>query len=495
MDEQHFDVIIVGAGFGGMGAAIALKRLGYEKILIVDRLDDLGGTWHVNDYPGLSVDQPSTTFSYWFEPNPYWSRLFAPGRELKRYAEHVADKYDVRRHMRFNTSVEGTRWDEDAEVWRVALAGGETLSAQFLIVATGFLCLPKTPDIPGIDTFAGRSIHTAAWDHDYSMAGRRAAVIGTGSTGIQVIPELAKEVAELTVYQRTPILVTPKSDVVFPPVVQRLFARVPFTQRMVRHLTDTVTGVMMVITMWHYNRFKLVNKTMSALSSLHRVLSVRDRELARKLKPDFDFGCKRPTISNDYYSTFAKPHVHLETSGIERIEPDGIVARDGSKRIVDTLVLATGYDVWENNLPAVEVIGREGRNLGKWWREAGFQAYQGISVPHFPNFLNMASPFAWVGLCWFNTVEYQMRHMNRLFGEMQRRGARTFEVTEDANARFLDRMNKLLDESVFRLGNCATSNSYWFNPNTGEAPLFRPTSVRSAVKEQESFPLTDYAMA
>ncbi|OBK83193.1 flavin-containing monooxygenase [Mycolicibacter sinensis] len=489
---QHYEAIIVGAGFGGIGAAIQLNRLGYQNILIVDREDGLGGTWRVNHYPGLSVDQPSTTYSYWFEPNPYWSRLFAPGHEVQAYAEHVADKYDVNRFMRFNTCVDGAQWDEDAKVWRVTVAGGETLTAQFLIVATGFLCQPKTPDIPGIDTFAGRIVHTAAWDHEYSMAGRRAAIIGTGSTGIQVIPELAKEVAELTVYQRTPILVTPKSDVAFPPVVQRMFARVPFTQRIVRWITDNVTDFMMVLTMWRYRRFKLLNKAMAAQSARHRRRSVRDRELARKMAPDFDFGCKRPSISNNYYPTFAKPNVHLVTEGIERIEPDGIVARDGTKREIDTLVLATGFDVWEGNLPAIEVVGRGGRNLGKWWRETRFQAYQGMTAPQFPNFINMASPFAWVGLSWFNTVEYQMRHMNRLFGELQRRQARTFEVTEEANTAFYERMMGLLDSSVFHLGNCATSNSYWFNHNTGEAPLFRPTSVRTAVKEQDHFPLSDY---
>jgi cation diffusion facilitator CzcD-associated flavoprotein CzcO len=495
MGIQQFEAIIVGAGFGGIGTAIQLKRLGYDDILIVDREDDLGGTWHVNRYPGLAVDQPSPTFSYWFEPNPYWSRMYAPGTELKRYAEYVADKYDVRRYMRFNACVDGARWDEDAQLWRVALAGGETLSAQFLIVATGFLCQPRTPDIPGVDTFAGRTIHTAAWDDSYPMAGRRAAVIGTGSTGIQVIPELAKEVSELTVYQRTPIWIMPKLDVLFPPAVQRLFARWPLTQRILRWYTDVSLEFMMVITMWKYRHFKLVNKAISVLSKGHRRLLTRDRELSRKLNPDFDFGCKRPSISNSYYPAFAKPHVHLETSGIERIEPDGIVACDGTKQFIDTLVLATGFDVWDANLPAIEVVGRDGRNLGKWWRETRFQAYQGISMPYFPNFLNMASPFAWVGLSWFNTVEYQMRHMNRLFGELQRRGAHTFEVTEDANARFLERMTTLLDDSVFHLGSCANSRSYWFNHHTGEAPLFRPTSVRSAVKEQDRFPLSDYAIA
>jgi cation diffusion facilitator CzcD-associated flavoprotein CzcO len=494
MGTQQFDVVIVGAGFGGIGAAIQLNRLGYDNIVIVEREDDLGGTWHVNHYPGLTVDVPSTTYSYWFEPNPYWSRLFAPGAELKRYAEHVADKYNVRRYMRFNTTVEGARWDDEAEVWRVALAGGETLDAQFLVAATGFLSQPRLPDIPGIDAFAGRIIHTADWDDSYSVQGRRAAVIGTGSTGVQVIPELAKKASELTVYQRTPIWVMPKPDVALSPAVQRIFARLPVAQRIVRWITDTAIEFMMVITMWKFRYFKRVNFAAADLSKLYRLLSVRDTQLWRKLNPDYDFGCKRPTMSNSYYRAFTKPHVHLETSGIERIEPDGIVACDGTKRFIDTLVLATGYDVWDANMPAIEVIGRDGRDLGKWWRNTRFQAYQGISVPYFPNFLTMASPYAWVGLSWFNTVEYQMRHMNRLFGELQRRGARTFEVTEQANARFLNRMAELLDKSVFYAGNCANSRSYWFN-HSGEAPLFRPTSVLSAVKEQDRFPLSDYSIA
>lgn len=493
MGAQQFDVVIVGAGFGGIGAAIQLKRMGYDNIAILDREDDLGGTWHVNHYPGLTVDVPSTTYSYWFEPNPYWSRLYAPGAELKSYAEHVADKYDVRRHMRFNTGVEDARWDDDAQAWQVALADGETLSARFLIAATGFLCQPRTPDIPGIDTFDGRLIHAADWDHSYSFNGRRAAIIGTGSTGVQLVPELAKEAAELTVYQRTPIWVLPKFDFGFSPTVQRLFARVPLAQRIVRWQTDTAMDAMMVIAMWKFRYFKQVNRAASHLARLHRFLSIRDKELRRKLSPDYDYGCKRPTLSNTYYRSFAKPHVHLETAGIERIESDGIVTRDGAKRFIDTLVLATGFDVWDDNLPAIEVIGRDGRNLGKWWRENRFQAYEGLSVPYFPNFLTMASPYAWVGLSWFNTVEYQMRHMDRLFGELQRQGGRTFEVTEAANARFLEQMTERLDDSVFHLGDCASSRSYWFN-KSGDAPLFRPTSVHNAVSVQDRFPLSDYAI-
>ncbi|HEU4363494.1 MAG TPA: NAD(P)/FAD-dependent oxidoreductase [Mycobacterium sp.] len=494
MSVEQFEVVIVGAGFGGIGAAIQLRRLGYRDIVILDREADLGGTWHVNRYPGLAVDIPSTTYSYWFEPNPYWSRLFAPGDELKRYADHVADKYDVRRHMRFDTTVESARWDEEAQLWRVTLAGGEALSSRYLITATGFLSQPQTPDIPGMtgtNGFQGRIIHTTAWDDSYDFDGRRVGIIGTGATAVQLIPELAKRAADLTIYQRTAIHVVPKLDFAIPPRLQRLFARVPLVHRAFRWVTDTLFELMMVSGVLNYRYFRRLNIAASDLAKINRFVSIRDSELRAKLTPDYDFGCKRPTYSNDYYRTFTKPHVHLETGGIERVEPDGIVTADGAKTAIDTLVLATGFDLWDANFPAIEVIGRGGRNLGKWWRDNRFQAYQGLSVPSFPNFLSLASPFAFSGLSFFNTIEYQMRHMDRLFTEVIRRGATTFEVTEEANTAFLDRMTKLLDNSVFYGGDCATSRSYYFN-HAGEATLLRPTSTRNAVREGSRFSLGDY---
>ncbi|OHU95121.1 flavin-containing monooxygenase [Mycobacterium talmoniae] len=494
MSAGHLDVVIVGAGFGGMGAAIQLKKLGYDNIVLLERENDLGGTWHVNRYPGLAVDIPSTTYSYWFEPNPYWSRLFATGPELKRYAEHVADKYDVRRHMRFNTVVQGARWDEEAQRWRVALAGGETLTTRFLITATGFLSQPHTPDIPGIASFDGRVIHTTDWDDSYDFAGRRVGLIGTGATAVQLIPELAKTVGDLTVYQRTAIWVAPKLDFGFSPAVQRLFARVPAAQRAVRFVTDYLLEFMTFTGVLNYPYFRRLSVAAMDLCKIHRFISVRDKDLRAKLTPSYDIGCKRPSWSNDYYRSFTKPHVHLEAGGIERIEPDGIVTADGRKTAIDTLVLATGFDLWEANFPAIEIVGRNGRNLGKWWRENRFQAYQGVSIPYFPNYLSLASPYAFCGLSFFNTMEYQMRHMDRLFGEVQRRGATTFEVTEQANARFLDRMTERLDRSVFYAGDCATSRSYYFN-HSGEASLLRPTSVRNAVRDGSNFPLDDYAIA
>ena len=323
MTPEQFDAVIVGAGFGGIGAAIQLKRLGYDNFVILDREDDLGGTWHVNRYPGLAVDVPTTTYSYFFEPNPNWSRLFTPGPEIKQYADDVADKFDVRRHMRFNTVVEGARWDEEASVWRVTVADGETLSARYLITATGFLSQPKVPDIPGVADFAGKVIHTTAWDDSYPLEGRRVAVIGTGATAVQLIPQLAKKVADLTVYQRTPIWVVPKIDLRFGERAKRLFTRIPLTQRAIRWLTDSIYEVMINTAVIHHRQFHRLNVAAADLSKMHRFASIRDKELRRKLTPDYDFGCKRPTFSNGFYRAFTKPHVHLQT--------EGIVARRGRR--------------------------------------------------------------------------------------------------------------------------------------------------------------------
>ncbi len=495
MASEQFEAVIVGAGFGGIGAAIQLKRMGYENFVILDREDDLGGTWYVNHYPGLAVDVPTTSYSYNFEPNPNWSRVYSTGAEIKQYADEVADKYDVRRHIRFHTTVQGARWDEDAQHWSVSLTGGETLTTRYLITATGFLSQPRLPEIPGITSFDGKVIHTADWDDDYDPTGRRVATIGTGATAVQLIPELAKKASALTVYQRTPTYVYPRVDFGFSERAKRLFARIPLTQRLLRALTDGIYEFFAYTSLHHRQLlFRRLLVAAGDLDKTFRFASIRDKKLREKLTPTYDFGCKRPTFSNSYYRTFTRPNVHLQADGIDHIEADGIVNADGTKTIIDTLVLATGYDLWDANFPAIEIIGREGRDLGKWWRETRFQAYQGVSMPYFPNFLSLASPYAFIGLNFFNTVEYQMRHMDRLFGELKRRGATTFEITEDANSRYLDAMTELIGDSVFARGNCAASRSYYFNPS-GEATLLRPMRTRAAFKQASEFPLTDYQIS
>ncbi|MGC4960496.1 flavin-containing monooxygenase [Gordonia sp. DT101] len=489
MRPDH-DVVIVGAGFGGMGAAIELKRLGIDDIAVLEREDDLGGTWHVNHYPGLAVDIASVTYCYSFEPNPYWSRLFAPGVELKRYAEHVADKYDLKRHMEFGTVVRTAQWDEAEQVWRVTTGNG-VRTCRYLVTATGFLSQPHTPDFPGIDSFAGAIIHTTAWEDGHEFAGERAAIIGTGATAVQLIPEIAESADELTVFQRTPIWVVPKLDFAIPSGVQKIFARVPFTQRIARTVNTSLLEALMVFGVLHFKQAKPGNRLAALIAKAQLRAQVRDRATRRSLTPSYDFGCKRPTFSNTYLRTFNEPNVSLRTSSIERVEPDGIVTADGEKTLVDTLVLATGFNLWDVNFPAFQIVGRDGKDLGKWWRENRFQAYEGITIPSFPNLLSLNSPYSYSGLSYFTTIEGQMKHMRRLFGELRRRGRTTFEVTEEANDAFLAEVTDNLQSSVFYNGNCASSRSYYFNQH-GEAALLRPNSTLSTLRRMERFPLDAY---
>lgn len=491
IQTADYDAIIVGCGFGGMGAAIQLKRLGIDSLLMLDREDDLGGTWHVNSYPGLAVDIASLTYSYSFEPNPDWKRLYAKGAELKQYANHVADKYDLRRHMHFNTAIEKTRYDDASDTWTVYPENGEPVTANILVLATGFLSQPNLPDIKGINDFKGKVVHTADWDHDYDLNGKRAAVIGTGATGVQLIPSIAPELAQLDVYQRTPIWVTPKLDTSIPKSIRKLFSLIPSTQKGARLVSSGILETIMVAGVLYNKQLPLLTRTMEKVCKAHIAHYIKDKKLREKLTPHYSFGCKRPTFSNTFYPTFNRENVSLVTDSIDHIEKDAIVTVDGERRPIDTLILATGFSLWEKNFPAFEVRGRNGKNLGEWWRSNRFQAYQGISMPGFPNLFSLASPYAYNGLSFFSTIEGQMKHMERCLTEMRRRKANTFEVTEVANEQFLQDMKKKVEKSLFVHGWCGGSNSYYFNQH-GEATLLRPTSTIAGFWAQEHFPLKAY---
>jgi cation diffusion facilitator CzcD-associated flavoprotein CzcO len=397
----------------------------------------------------------------------------------------------------FDTALEDAAWDEDAQRWTARLRGPEgtwSLTSATLIVGTGQLSEPRLPDIAGLDDFAGARFHSARWDHGVDLAGKRVAVIGTGATAVQLIPEIARAADALTVYQRTPIWVTPKTDFKIPAAVQRVFATLPWTQRAARAGNAAWLEALMGLGVLHYRQAKVFNKGAEALAKAHLRRQVRDPELRRKLTPDYSFGCKRPTFSNDYFPALTKPHVSLETTPIERITESGVVTADGQETAVDTLVLATGFNLWDANFPAFEVVGREGRDLGKWWREHGYCAYEGVTVPLFPNFVTLNSPYSYSGLSYFMTIEAQMGHLERLYGELQRRHATTFEISEAANDRFLAEMLERMEDTVFNLGSCATARSYYYT-NEGDAVLLRPTSTRHARRAVARFPLEDYRFA
>jgi cation diffusion facilitator CzcD-associated flavoprotein CzcO len=488
--DPEYEALIVGAGFGGMGAAIELKRLGTESLLILERADDLGGTWHLNHYPGLAVDIASVTYSYSFEPNPNWSRMYAPGAELKAYASNVADKHGLRPHMRFNASVEQVIYDEANKLWTVHICGQAPVTTRVLILATGYLSRPARPDIAGIDSFAGKVIHTADWDHGYDLRGKRAAVIGTGATAVQLLPEIAPQLEQLDVYQRTAIWVGPKNDGPIPPRMRALFARFPFTQRILRFFSSTLLELLTVTALLHNKQLPFMTKIAELACRRHIARFVKDRALRKKLTPRYPFGCKRPTFSNTYYKTFTRPNVALVTEGIERIEPDGIVARDGEKRPIDTLILATGYSVYGKD-SFHSIVGKDGVELRDHWLRTRFESYEGLTIPGFPNLFYLPAPYSYTGLSYFFTIEGEMKHIARCLGEMRRRGARSFEPDRAATQRFVERMQARLGDSVFIPGQCTAANSYYFDPH-GQPSLLRPTSTLSALRRHTSFPLEDY---
>ncbi|WP_018657660.1 flavin-containing monooxygenase [Actinomadura flavalba] len=485
------EVVVVGAGFSGIGMGIALRRHGLRDFVLLDARADVGGVWLVNTYPGVAVDIPSASYSFSFEPNPDWSRVFAPGAELKAYADRCVAKYGLRPHLRLGTRVERADWDEDARLWRLTTSSGP-LTARFLITANGVLHQPKRPDIPGLDTFAGRVVHTAEWDDSLDLTGRRVAVIGTGASALQAVPRIARRAGHLHVFQRTPIWVAPKPDFRMPAWARTLFRRVPVTQRLVRAVTNAVVELFLVTGVTQYRRFPFLVGVIEGVCRRHLRRQVPEPELRAALTPSYGFGCKRPSMSNSYFPAFRRPNVTLVTSGIARVTPSGVETVDGASHAFDTLVLGTGFKVIEpDNLPPYPVRGADGVDLGEHWARHRYQAYEGTSVPQAPNLWMLMGPYAFTGYSWFGMIEYQSTHILRCLTEARRRGATRVQISPEANARFFRSMLRRSSRTALNRPACAGSNSYYVDA-AGDTPLLRPTSTLQALRRSRRFDLDDY---
>lgn len=489
--DQH--VIIVGAGISGLGAAIRLRAMGIKDFLILERSQGVGGTWRDNRYPGIAVDITSFTYSYSFEQNPNWSRFFAPGRELQRYAERVAAKYGLYRHARFNVSVTSATFDEARHTWILLLDDGSELTSRHLISATGGLITPKMPDIPGLESFKGEIIHTAQWPSSIELSGKRVAVIGTGATSVQLVPQIAKVAAHLDLYQRTPIWVLPKLDREVPALVQSLFRWAPLSQRALRAATDAVSESVMVIGAIYYRQFPWIVSGFEKIAKANVRSQLADRpDLWEALTPRYGFLCKRPTFSNDYFSTIGRADVELVTTPISRVTESGVETMDGRDRQIDVLVLATGYKTFEKgNIPSYPVYGRNGVELGDFWDRKRFQAYEGVSVPGFPNFYMMLGPYALIGTSYFKMVEGNAIHVARCVEEALRRSATAVEVRQSAHDAYFRDILQRQQSTVFINHNCAGSNSYYFDKH-GDAPMLRPSTSAEMLWRAAHFPLDHY---
>ena len=485
------EVLVVGSGFSGIGAGIKLKEAGIPFI-VLEKAPDLGGTWRDNTYPGIAVDISSFTYSFSYEQLPDWSRVFAPGAELKKYADHCATKYGVRPHMRFDSEVLTSTFDAAAHTWVTTLKGGDVLRSRYIVLATGGLTIPKLPDIEGIQSFKGTKIHTARWDHSLDLKGKRVGIIGTGATSVQLVPALAPIVKELHVYQRTPIWILPKPDAEIARGVQLALKYIPGLQWLLRGVTNSITEAVMVLGVINYKKYPQITKFFENICRDHLAKQVVDPVVREKLTPNYGFGCKRPSFHNEYLKSFNRENVELVTDGIAKITEDAIVAKDGTSRKIDVLITATGFKTFEKgNTPPFPVNGLDGKELGRFFDEERYQAYEGISVPKFPNLFIMLGPYAATGASWFQMVENQSYHLVRVINQAKKRGATMTQPKQEAHDRYHADILERMKGTVFFNNNCGTANSYYFDRH-GDAPFMRPMTYAEVWWHSHFFDLDDY---
>lgn len=505
--EHLHDVAIIGAGPGGITAAYLLKRAGIDDFVILERADEVGGTWRDNHYPGLAVDIPSLWYQFPFARDPNWSRLFAPGPEIQRYLQQVAADVGVYRHLQTGAEVTGQVWDDTRGVWRLQIADGRTVTARFLISAVGGYVNAK-PDIPiaGIGDFAGRVMRPTDWDDGYDVAGQRVAIIGTGSSGVQIAGALAPVVGHLDVYQRTPAWVLPKIDFDITPRLRRLL-KLPGVLAGIDWAGRWLMDLLLVGPLVHF-WWRLPDRALVRLMPLYDAycralyrgllrITVRESAIRRKLLPRYGILAKRPVISSAFLPIFNRPEVDLVTTPIERITPTGVRTVDGVERPADLIVAATGYELWtdpETYRPGT-IIGRDGLDLAEQYRSHGLASYGGSAYPGMPNRWELVGPLGFVGFAWFDYLETVAAHAVRVITETRRRGAQVAEVTLAAFDRRNEKLQRQGKAIRLYLTACNPGLRTYFVNSLGQTVYHRPETIASSRHFSRTSPLDDYAFS
>ena len=456
--------IIIGAGFGGLGMAIALKKAGFDDVLILEKSHDVGGCWRDNSYPGAACDVPSHLYSFSFEPNPSWSRKYAPQPEIHAYLQHCAQQHQLLNQIRFGAEVSRLRYLGVDQGWELTLSDGDVLLAQFVVSACGQLSTPQLPRIEGLDTFGGPQFHSAHWNHELSLAGKKVAVIGTGASAIQFIPQIAPQVAELLVFQRSAPYVIPKPDRPYSKAEQQRFARWPLLQKLSRawiyltHEARALAFTHVPQAMWFVQQ------------SFQRNLKqqVSDPVLRAHLNPDYTVGCKRVLISNDFYPAMARDNVSLVTDPITRVVPEGVLTAGGHLHPADVIIHGTGFAATQFLTP-MKVTGLDGLDLNDVWRR-GAQAYLGMTVSGFPNFFMLYGPNTNLG---HNSIVYmlesQIEHIVRCMKGMRQQGVKAIDVPRARFDQFNERITAGLRRTVWASG-CTS----WYQTGDGVNPVNWP---------------------
>jgi cation diffusion facilitator CzcD-associated flavoprotein CzcO len=481
--SEHHRVAIVGAGFAGLGAAIKLKQAGIDDLVLLERAGDVGGTWQANRYPGCQCDIPSHLYSFSFAPNPDWSRTYSLQAEIWDYLRRVAREHDVERHIRLHTEVTEARWDAENARWLLRTSTGE-LSAELLVVGVGQLSEPKLPRIEGTERFAGKAMHSADWDTAHSLAGERVALIGTGASAIQIVPRIQPEVAQLTVFQRTPPWVMPHRDRRISGLERLAYRAFPSTQRVARAL-DYARQELLVPFLMHPRLGSLPQRI--ALHHLHS--QVADPALRAKLTPPYRFGCKRILLSDEYFPALGQPNVEVVTDSIRAIGERSILTAAGAELEFDTIIFATGFHVTDMPLGAW-LHARDGQSLEEHWRGSP-QAYMGTTVAGCPNAFVLVGPNTGLG---HNSIvfiiEAQLAYMMDCLRHMESAGAATFEVREEAQRRFNEEIQRHLRGSVWNTGGCAS----WYIDVNGKNTVIWPGSTWPFRHRLRRFDPTDYEL-
>jgi cation diffusion facilitator CzcD-associated flavoprotein CzcO len=484
-EGNHHRVAIVGAGFGGLGMAIKLLESGRDDFVILERAGDVGGTWLANTYPGCQCDVPSNLYSFSFAPNPEWSHTFPMQAEIWDYLRRVADEHGLRPRIRFGTEVTGAAWDEEARRWRIETSTGG-LSADVLVAAMGGLSEPSIPALPGTDSFEGAAFHTAQWDHERDLAGRNVAVVGTGASAVQIVPHLQREVERLTVFQRTPSWVFPHPG---RPVRRRertLFRRLPPAQRAIRNAVYWGREVFLLPFRWR--PFRWIPKR---IASRHLAEQVADPALRARLTPDFEVGCKRILLSNEFYPALQQPNVELVSEAVVEVRPKGVITADGREHEVDTIVWGTGFRA--SAMPIGERLrGRDGRLLGDVWREQGMTALRGTTFAGFPNLFMLVGPNTGLGhTSIILMIESQLAYVMDALHAIDERGLATVEARAEAQARFNQDLQCAMEGSVWTDGGCSS----WYLDDHGANRVIWPGTTWGFRRATNRFDPAEYKLA
>jgi cation diffusion facilitator CzcD-associated flavoprotein CzcO len=477
-------IAIVGGGFGGLGAGIELKRQGLEDFVIFERAGDVGGTWRDNRYPGCACDVQSHLYSFSFAPNPDWTHTYSPQPEIYDYLKRCARAFGLSAHIRLNHAVRAAAWDEGAQRWRIETTHG-TWTARVLVLASGALSEPTTPEIDGLERFAGKVFHSARWEPGYDLAGRRVAVIGTGASAIQIVPAIQPHVAQLHVFQRTPPWIMPRRDRSFSERERDLYRRFPLVQR-ARRASIYLFRELLVVGFRHPGLARLVEHV--ALRHLER--SVPDPVLRAKLTPRYAIGCKRVLVSNDYLPALTRRNVELVADGVAAVRERAIVGGDGIERPVDAIILCTGFRATDPPL-AEHVRGRGGQTLAAVWAGSP-QAHLGTTVAGFPNLFILAGPNTGLG---HSSVVYmleaQIAHLLGALDHMERHGIAVLEPRGAAQAAYVAEVQRRMVGTVWTAGGCAS----WYLDRKGRNAALWPDFTWRFRRRAARFDPGDYAMS